>query len=139
VPRAPVICFLPLRFFPGLVWTQIPTKRRYAKILNTNMFNTRVFSIKFLYIFIISSLFPYFNLFVSIFIQSYANNNLHVFRGGFRGGVRGVRPPPPPNHILFVLLLCINHNCYLYMPSWGPDLVNKLISISISILIFING
>ena len=20
-----------------------------------------------------------------------------------------------------------NHNCYLYMPSWGPDLVNKLI------------
>jgi hypothetical protein len=26
-----------------------------------------------------------------------------------------------------VLLLCINHNCYLYMPSWGPDLVNKLI------------
>jgi hypothetical protein len=32
------------------------------------------------------------------------------------------------------LLLCINHNCYLYMPSWGPDLVNKLISISISIL-----
>jgi hypothetical protein len=35
--------------------------------------------------------------------------------------------------LLFVLLLCINHNCYLYMPSWGPDLVNKLISISISI------
>ena len=29
------------------------------------------------------------------------------------------------------MLLCINHNCYLYMPSWGPDLVNKLISISI--------
>ena len=27
------------------------------------------------------------------------------------------------------ILLCINHNCYLYMPSWGPDLVNKLISI----------
>jgi hypothetical protein len=32
--------------------------------------------------------------------------------------------------------LCINHNCYLCMPSWGPDLVNKLISISISILCF---
>ena len=31
-----------------------------------------------------------------------------------------------------ILLLCINHNCYLHMPSWGPDLVNKLISISIS-------
>jgi hypothetical protein len=28
--------------------------------------------------FIISSLFPYFNLFVSIFIPSYANSNLHV-------------------------------------------------------------
>ena len=37
------------------------------------------------------------------------------------------------SQLLFVLLLCINHNCYLYMPSWGPDLVNKLISISISI------
>ena len=39
---------------------------------------TNFFSIKFLYFFIISSLFPYFNLFVSIFTQSYANNNLHV-------------------------------------------------------------
>jgi hypothetical protein len=35
-------------------------------------------SIKFLYFFIISSLFPYFNLFVSIFIQSHVNNNLYV-------------------------------------------------------------
>ena len=34
---------------------------------------TNLFSIKFLYFFIISSLFPYFNLFVSIFIQSYVN------------------------------------------------------------------
>jgi hypothetical protein len=39
---------------------------------------TNLFSIKFLYFFIISSLFPYFNLFVSIFIQSYANIKLHV-------------------------------------------------------------
>jgi len=39
---------------------------------------TYLFSIKFLYFFIISSLFPYFNTFVSIFIQSYVNNNLHV-------------------------------------------------------------
>jgi hypothetical protein len=31
-----------------------------------------------LFIFIISSLFPYFNLFVSIFIQSYVNIKLHV-------------------------------------------------------------
>jgi hypothetical protein len=36
-----------------------------------------LFSIIFLYIFIISSLFPYFNLFVSIFIQCYVNSNLH--------------------------------------------------------------
>ena len=32
----------------------------------------------FLYFFIISSLFPYFKLIVSIFIQSYVNSNLHV-------------------------------------------------------------
>ena len=44
----------------------------------SNFLFTNLFSIKFLYFFIISSLFPYFNLFVSIFIQSYANNNLHV-------------------------------------------------------------
>ena len=36
------------------------------------------FSMKFLYFFIISSLFPYFNLFVSIFIQYYVNIKLHV-------------------------------------------------------------
>ena len=40
--------------------------------------NTNLLSIKFLYFFIISSLFPYFNLFVSIFIQSYVNSSLHV-------------------------------------------------------------
>ena len=44
----------------------------------TNFLFTNLFSITFLYFFIISSLFPYFNLFVSIFIQSYINNNLHV-------------------------------------------------------------
>jgi hypothetical protein len=33
-----------------------------------------LFSIKFLYFFTISSLVPYFNLFVSIFIQSYVNS-----------------------------------------------------------------
>jgi hypothetical protein len=33
---------------------------------------------KFLHFFIISSLFPYFNLFVSIFIQSYVNIKLNV-------------------------------------------------------------
>ena len=43
-----------------------------------NFLLTYLFSIKFLYFFIISFLFPYFNLFVSIFIQSYVNRNLHV-------------------------------------------------------------
>jgi hypothetical protein len=44
----------------------------------SNFLFTNLFSIKFLYFFIISSLFPYFNLFVSIFLQSYANIKLHV-------------------------------------------------------------
>jgi hypothetical protein len=34
--------------------------------------------LKCIYFFFISTLFPYFNLFVSIFIQSYVNINLHV-------------------------------------------------------------
>ena len=42
----------------------------------SNFLFTNLFSIKFLYFFIISSLFPYFNLFVSIFIQSYVLSNL---------------------------------------------------------------
>jgi hypothetical protein len=46
--------------------------------LFSNFLFTNLFSIKFLYFFIISSLFPYFNLFVSIFIQSYVNIKLHV-------------------------------------------------------------
>ena len=41
----------------------------------SNFLFTNLFSIKFLYFFIISSLFPYF---VSIFIQSYVNIKLHV-------------------------------------------------------------
>jgi hypothetical protein len=44
----------------------------------SNFLFTNLFSIKFLYFFIISSLFPYFNLFVSIFIQSYVNIKLNV-------------------------------------------------------------
>ena len=46
--------------------------------LFSNFLLTNLFSIKFLYFFIISSLFPYFNLFVSIFIQSYVSVKLHV-------------------------------------------------------------
>ena len=44
----------------------------------SNFLFTNLFSIKFLYFFIISSLFPYFNLCVSIFIQYYVNIKLHV-------------------------------------------------------------
>ena len=44
----------------------------------SNFLFTNLFSIKFLYFFIISSLFPYINLLVSIFRQSYVNINLHV-------------------------------------------------------------
>ena len=44
----------------------------------SNFLFTNLFSIKFLYFFIISSLFPYFNWFVSIFIKSYVNIKLHA-------------------------------------------------------------
>ena len=46
--------------------------------LFSNFLFATLFSIQFLYFFIISSLFPYFNLFVTIFIQSYVNIKLHV-------------------------------------------------------------
>ena len=71
------ICPLPLPhvtsiFFNRRSWHGLTTP------LFSNFLFTNLFSIKFLYFFIISSLFPYFNLFVSIFIQSYANIKLHV-------------------------------------------------------------
>jgi hypothetical protein len=43
----------------------------FSNFLFTNLFST-------IFFFIISSLFPYFNLFVSTFIQSYVNIKLHV-------------------------------------------------------------
>jgi hypothetical protein len=61
--------------------TQIHHRRSWHGLtthLFSNFLFTNLFSIKFLYFFIISALFPYFNLFVSIFIQSYANIKLHV-------------------------------------------------------------
>jgi hypothetical protein len=62
----------------------------------SNFLFTNLFSIKFLYFFIISSLFPYFNLFVSIFIQSYANIKLHVstLYRKFKGGGKSVPRAP---------------------------------------------
>jgi hypothetical protein len=62
-----------------LVWdtgargTDLPPPAFFSNFPFTNLF-----SIKFLYFFIISSLLPYFNLFLSIFIQSYVNIKLHV-------------------------------------------------------------
>jgi hypothetical protein len=65
------------------LWTLFDDGQAQALVARTtplfsNFLFTNLFSIKFLYFFIISSLFPYFNLFVSIFIQSYANIKLHV-------------------------------------------------------------
>jgi hypothetical protein len=58
----------------------IDTNKRSWHGLTTPFFSnflfTNSFSITFLYFFIISSLFPYFNLFMSIFIQSYVNQIL---------------------------------------------------------------
>jgi hypothetical protein len=58
--------------------------RRSGHELTTPLFSnfllTNIFSIKFLYFFIISSLFPYFNLFVSIFIQCYPMQTIYFVR-----------------------------------------------------------
>ena len=53
--------------------SQVLVALTYYHPFFSNFLFTNLFSIKFRYFFIISSLFPYFNLFVSIFIQSYAN------------------------------------------------------------------
>ena len=58
--------------------SQAPVVETYHPPFVSNFLFTNLFSIKFLYFFIISSLFPYFNLFVSIVIQSYVNIKLHV-------------------------------------------------------------
>ena len=71
-----------LKFFNLRLFLDCARHRRSWHGLTTPLFSnflfTNLFSIKFLYFFIISSLFPYFNLFVSIFIQSYVNIKLHV-------------------------------------------------------------
>ena len=57
----------------------VPGHRRSWHGLTTPLFLTFCLQIYFQYnFFIIPSLFPYFNLFVSIFIQSYVNIKLHV-------------------------------------------------------------
>ena len=55
---------------------ELGENHRPATPLFSNFLFTNLFSITFLYFFINSSLFPYFNLFVSIFIQSYVNIKL---------------------------------------------------------------
>jgi hypothetical protein len=69
--------FYSLRFDPMFYTTSTGTRGTDHPLFSNFLF-TNLFSIKFLYFFIISSLFPYFNLFVSIFIQSYVNIKLHV-------------------------------------------------------------
>jgi hypothetical protein len=64
-------------------WAEI--NRNYSAILAL---------IKFLYFFIISSLFPYFNLFMSIFIQSYVNIKLHVSTHELKLGRKHLWRPP---------------------------------------------
>ena len=72
--------FLPLQCLSFLELLFLTTGARGTDLPPpfSNFLFTNLFSIKFLYFFIISSLFPYFNLFVSVFIQYYANNNLHA-------------------------------------------------------------
>jgi hypothetical protein len=71
----------------GHFWGVANRKDKYDKAralvarttpLFSNFLFTNLFSIKYLYFFIISFFFPYFNLSVSIFIQSYVNIKLHV-------------------------------------------------------------
>jgi hypothetical protein len=66
-----------LILYPELISVERGTGARGTPLFSNFLF-TNLFSIKFLHFFIISSLFPYFNLFVSIFIQSYVNIKLHV-------------------------------------------------------------
>ena len=61
----------------GHYFSQALVARNYHPLFN--FLFTYLFSITFPYFFIISSLCPYFNLFMSIFIQSYVNSNcIHV-------------------------------------------------------------
>ena len=61
-----------LKIYYFLEEPQALVARTYHPLFSNFLF-TNLFSIKFLYFFIISSLFPYFNLLVSIFMQSYVN------------------------------------------------------------------
>jgi hypothetical protein len=86
----------------------------------SNFLFTNLFSIKFLYFFIISSLFPYFNLFVSIFIQSYVNIKLHVSTLlDTNTGARGTDHPPFSN-FLFTNLFSIKFLYFFIISSLFP-------------------
>jgi hypothetical protein len=92
----------------------------------SNFLFTNLFSIKFLYFFIILSLFPYFNLFVSIFIQSYANIKLHVSTLI----ARGTDHPPFFSNFLFTDLFSIKFLYFFIISSLFPDF-NLFVSIFI--------
>ena len=86
----------------------------------SNFLFTNLFSIKFLYFFIISSLFPYFNLFVSIFIQSYVNIKLHVSTLlDTNTGARGTDHHPFSN-FLFTNLFSIKFLYFFIISSLFP-------------------
>ena len=100
----------------------------------SNFLFANLFSITFLYFFIISSLFPYFNLFVSIFIQSYVNIKLHVSTLYRYTGTRIpdplfphlVPPPPPPPRLWYGSLsgsISLNHLSIFYNISCYNSLV----------------
>jgi hypothetical protein len=72
------ICLEPKPSYQSKIHEHRRSRHRLTTPLFSNFLFTNLFSIKFLYFFIISSLFPCFNLFVSIFIQSYVNIKLHV-------------------------------------------------------------
>ena len=75
IPSKTCICFI---YSTVVLYPQVLVARTYHPPFFSNFLFTNLFSIKKNYFFIISSLFPYFNLFVSIFIQSYVNIKLHV-------------------------------------------------------------
>jgi hypothetical protein len=112
----------------------------------SNFLFTNLFSIQFLYFFIISSLIPYFNLFVSIFIQSYVNSNFRVSTQKYlklRKGGGGSFVPRAPVHFVCKMLFgnsvprapvakCtsnpLQHTnrtyCVICMYNWGHLCVN---------------
>ena len=93
--------------------TQALVTQTYHPLFSNFLF-TNLFSIKFLYFLIISSLFPYFNLFVSIFIQSYVNIKLHVLTPSMKLCRFKNRTPPCLEYIYCTLFPLCHSNQDMY-------------------------